>query len=62
MNYSDRITRALFGLSARDRHDSYLRFIAVCDDDGTDDLGFSGDELAMLRHILPIPHWQVRHD
>lgn len=48
MNYSDQITRAFFGLSARDRHNSYLRFIAV-DDDGTDDLGFSGDELAQLR-------------
>lgn len=48
MSYSDQITRAFFGLSARDRHNSYLRFIAV-DDDGTDDLGFSGDVLAQLR-------------
>ena len=47
MNYSDQITCAFADLSALDRQRSYETFIAV-DDDGTDDLGVSGDVLAQL--------------
>lgn len=53
MNYSDRITRAFFGLSAREFSlYGYMAFDTVCGDDGTDDLGISGDELAQIRASL----------